>query len=133
MSDSTIVIGVSYFPTALAACRRAMELARVTDADLHLVYAIGSTDEQGRSVAKRDAQHLTDALATASSKPATTHVVEGPAAAAILEVAGQVSADLIVVGNRGLVINGQFTDDVAAQVLKGAMCSVLVVHTTDSN
>ncbi len=133
MSDSTIVIGVSYYPTALAACRRAMELARVTGADLHLVYAIGSTDEQGRSVARRDAQHLTDALGTAAGKPATTHVVEGPAAAAILDVATSTSADLIVVGNRGLVVNGQFTDDVAAQVLKGAPCSVLVVHTTDSN
>jgi hypothetical protein len=50
---------------------------------------------------------VTDAFATASSKPATTHVVDGPAGAAILEV--------------------------AAQVVKGATCSVLVVRTTDSN
>lgn len=130
MRPQIIVIGVSYFPTALAACRRAFELARATEAEVHLVYAVGAADDQGMNVARRDAQLLADALKTASSTPASVHVESGSAAAAILRVADEVDADLVVVGNRGLVVDGEFGNDVPAQVLKGASCSVLVVDTS---
>ena len=128
--STTIVIGVTNQATALAACARALELARATDANVHLVYAIDEHDPHAESTARRHADGLLESLALSSSLPMTVHTVIGHAADAILQVAATTQADVIVIGNKGLTRHGRFTHETPAQVLRKATCSVLVIDTS---
>jgi len=127
---TTIVVGVTNRATALAACSRALSLARATDADVHLVYAIDKADSEAEATARRHAEGLLQSLALSSTRPMSVHVVAGRPHDAILSVARDNHADLIVVGNRGLTKHGRFTRETPAQVLRHATCSVLVVDTS---
>ncbi len=127
---STIVIGVTQHTTALAACTRALELARATDADVHLVYAVDERDRESEATTRRHADGLLETLQLSSTRPMTVHTVLDRPDRAILDVAKKTNADLVVIGNQGLVRRGRFTRDVPARVLRGATCSVLVVDTT---
>jgi nucleotide-binding universal stress UspA family protein len=125
---TTIVVGVTNHSTALAACRRAFELARSGD-QIHLVYAV---DGHGTAAdtARRHADGLLETLQLSSGRPVSVHTVQDPAHRAILDVAERTNADLIVIGNKGMVRNGRFTRAAPARVLRGATCSVLVVDST---
>lgn len=127
---TTIVVGVTNHSTALAACRRAFELARAGD-QIHLVYAV---EAHGAEVAveTRHADGLLETLQLSSNRPVSVHTVHAAAHEAILGVAAEHHADLIVIGNRGMVRNGRFTRATPARVLRGATCSVLVVDTSDA-
>jgi maltose/moltooligosaccharide transporter len=58
-------------------------------------------------------------------------VVRGDPAQALLDTVGADPANLIVVGNRGLGANeGQLLGSVPGDVVKNAMCDVLVVQTS---
>ena len=60
----------------------------------------------------------------------SVHGVHGHAADALLEVAGQVGATLIVVGNQGIHSVKRFVlGNVATKVAHGARCNVLIVAT----
>ena len=126
---TTIVIGVTNQSTALDACSRGLALARATDAAVHLVYAVNEGDSKAEDVARRHAEGLLESISLSSSVPMTVHVVHSKPHDAILEVAQLTAADMIVVGNRGLVQHGRFTRQPPAQVLRGARCSVLEVDT----
>jgi nucleotide-binding universal stress UspA family protein len=125
-----IVVGVTKNNTALAACTRAFELARSGD-QIHLVYAV---DERGAAAetAMRHADGLLESLQLSSTRPVSVHTVPGEPHQAILDVAERTKADLIVIGNQGMVRNGRFTRAAPARVLRGAKCSVLVVDTRDA-
>ena len=127
---TTIVIGVTNHTTALAACKRAFEHARPGD-QIHLVYAVEG-DGAEVATAERHADGLLQTLQLSSSRPVTVHTVLDEPHRAILGVAERTNADLIVVGNRGLVRRGRFTKATPARVLRGANCSVLVVDTSDA-
>ncbi len=127
---TTIVIGVTNDTTALAACKRAFELARPGD-QIHLVYAVEG-DGAKVATAERHADGLLQTLQLSSNRPVSVHTVRDEPHRAILDVAVRTNADLIVVGNRGLVRRGRFTKATPARVLRGANCSVLVVDTSDA-
>lgn len=58
-----------------------------------------------------------------------THLADGDAAEAVLEVADEVDADLVVVGSRGLRRGTRFLrGSVSSKVASHARCSFLVVH-----
>lgn len=62
---------------------------------------------------------------------ATTRAVEGDAAAAILAVAEEVEADLIVIGNKGIGSVKRFVlGNVPSKVVHNASCSTHIVHTS---
>src|SRR5258705_551445 len=60
----------------------------------------------------------------------TTHARFGEADEVICDVAESVSADLIVVGNRGM--KRRFLGSVPNSIAHHAHCSVLIVHTTEA-
>jgi nucleotide-binding universal stress UspA family protein len=94
------------------------------------VYAI--VDERtgkAEAIARRHAEGLLESLELSSSLPMTVHVEFGKPHEVILDVARHVGADLIVIGNQGLVSHGRFTRLTPSLVLRGATCSVLVVDT----
>jgi nucleotide-binding universal stress UspA family protein len=127
---TTIVIGVTNHSSALAACNRAFELARPGD-QIHLVYAVAGKGAEVET-ARRHADGLLETLQLSSNRPVSVHTVHDEPHTAILEVAEHTKADLIVIGNRGMVRNGRFTKAAPARVLRGATCSVLVVDTSDA-
>jgi nucleotide-binding universal stress UspA family protein len=124
---TTIVVGVTNHSSALAACQRAFELARPGD-QIHLVYAVSGRGTDAET-AHRHADGLLETLQLSSNRPVSVHTVHDEPHQAILDVAARTEADLIVIGNRGMVRNGRFTKAPPARVLRGATCSVLVVDT----
>ncbi|HWF49982.1 MAG TPA: universal stress protein, partial [Solirubrobacteraceae bacterium] len=60
---------------------------------------------------------------------AKTHMVTGDPADALLEIAGQEQANLIVVGNRGMHGMTRVLGSVPNKVSHRAPCSVLIVST----
>jgi nucleotide-binding universal stress UspA family protein len=106
----------------------------VLDADLHLVSAypkdsgpIDGRDTPGRA----DAQRTMDAMVpSARSHKCTTHALPGDPAKAILTIATEVGADLIVVGNKGMKGKGRFLGSVPNNVAHQSPCAVLIVNTT---
>jgi nucleotide-binding universal stress UspA family protein len=126
---STIVIGVTKHSSALAACSRAFEIARPSD-HVHLVYAIDHGGTAETATARRHADGLLETLQLSSTRPMSVHTINDKPHQAILDIAEQTNADLIVIGNQGMVRHGRFTKAVPARVLRGANCSVLIVDTT---
>ena len=60
-------------------------------------------------------------------------IVEGDPAQALLSTAGTNPANLIVVGNRGLgAEEGQLLGSVPREVVKSAVCDVMIVQTKDA-
>ena len=123
----TVVVGVTNRATALQACGEALDLARASEATVHLVYAGDPASGQTGDAARRHANGLQESLKLSNSQAMQVHVIDGRADGAILDVAGRVDADLIVIGSQGLIRRGRFTSEVPARVLSGARCSVLTV------
>jgi nucleotide-binding universal stress UspA family protein len=138
---NSIVVGTDGSPTAREAVRTASKLARLTQAELHMVSAYwlpdigadpwiipGGTDEEIRtrveSMLGSLAREITD-----EGVVVRTHACPQEAAAAILEVAEAQQADLIVVGNRGMRGARGFLGSVPNNVSHNAACAVLIVHT----
>jgi nucleotide-binding universal stress UspA family protein len=143
-----IVVGTDGSETAAEAVRRAVELAKLADAQLNIVSAYAPVSkrrvEDEQSGAPADVQHqigpredvnlvLEAAAAEARTKgiEVQTHPVEADPADAILNVAEQVEADLIVVGNKGMTGARRFLlGSVPNNVSHHAPCSVIIVRTT---
>jgi nucleotide-binding universal stress UspA family protein len=129
----TIVVGAHKSETARRAVDEAIQLARALDAHLHLVSAyrkdsgpIDGKDTPGRA----DAQRAMDAMVpVAGSQKFTTHALPGDPAKAILSVANEVGADLIVVGNKGMKGKGRVLGSVPNDIAHQAPCAVLIVST----
>lgn len=142
-----IVVGTDGSETAGAAVAQAIELARLSGAELDVVSAYAPVhrrrlvDEQ--SGAPADVQHeigpredvnlVLDAAAAQARREGVevhTHPVEGDPADAILNVAEKVKADLLVVGNKGMTGARRFLGSVPNNVSHHAPCSVIIVRTT---
>ncbi len=134
-----IVVGISEAPTSQVAARRAVELAALAGARVHFVTAVErvtqervgvATDvfvfdslELGRESVEKFVRSIDPDIEY------TVTAVEGPPARVLLEVAEQVKADLIVVGNVRMQGLGRVLGSVGNEVLRNAPCSVLIVKT----
>ena len=144
MSDPirTIVAGVSKTDTDDPTLVAAVELARWTGAKLHLVHTFDLppvfTGMEPGYVAGEWATFFTDdgrerleaaVRALAPGVESACTAVPGPSASAILQVAEEARADLLVVGAaRTGRIAGAFLGTTAQRVLRGAEAPVLVVR-----
>jgi nucleotide-binding universal stress UspA family protein len=139
---STIVVGTDGSETAKLALRHAIELAGLSQAAVHIVSAYRSgpgtrvgTEAENWYIdtqTKIDAV-LDNAAAIARSRGLTVevHAVESDPADAIVEVAGKVGADVVVVGNKGMRGAKRFLlGSVPNKVAHNAPCNVVIVKTT---
>jgi nucleotide-binding universal stress UspA family protein len=144
----TIVVGTDGSETAAKAVREAAELARTVGASIELVCAYEPVPSQRLRQEARDVpQDLQwmvnpreDVEATlreasevveAAGVPVTGYAREGDPADAILDVAEERGADLIVVGNKGMTGAKRFLlGSVPNKVSHHAPCSVLIIRTT---
>lgn len=144
-----IVVGTDGSDTAAEAVRQASELAALAGARLDLVSAYEPIPRQRLEEERREAPgdvqyefsdredvNLTlDAAAGSAHKAGVgevqTHAREGDPADAILDVAEEVRADLIVVGNKGMTGARRFLlGSVPNKVSHHAPCSVVIIRTT---
>jgi nucleotide-binding universal stress UspA family protein len=145
----SILVGTDGSPTANFAVAEAVKLAQSLDAQLLLVsaYAPVSNVRQRneRHALPDDAQWmvgpredvlgiLEDAQAVAQREglaAVETFAREGEAADAILDVAEERKADLIIVGNKGMTGAKRFLlGSVPDKISHHAPCSVLIIRTT---
>jgi nucleotide-binding universal stress UspA family protein/RimJ/RimL family protein N-acetyltransferase len=116
-----IVVGTDGSRTAAVAVDHAGAIARAVGAPLHLVSAgAAGVDEL-----------LQWAAADVEGVDVSTHARTGDAASALLEVAEEVGAQLVVVGNRGMTGSRRFLlGSVPNRVSHHATCNVLIVRTS---
>jgi nucleotide-binding universal stress UspA family protein len=134
---TTIVCGVHRAETARAAADAARQLARQLGATLHLVGAFNGSAEPshvahaGEAPGRHEMESFLDQLAARGGVPGVrTHALPGDPSAAILRVADEVAADLIVVGNKGMRGIHRVLGSVPNSIAHKASCAVLIVNTT---
>jgi len=143
----SIVVGTDGSDTATEAVRQAVALARAVGAKLDLVSAYEPVSEQRLSEERRQAPEdlqwainpreevdatLDGAAAVAREVGVEVEVFarQGDPADAILDVAEEQEADLIVVGNKGMTGAKRFLlGSVPNKVSHHAPCSVLIIRT----
>jgi nucleotide-binding universal stress UspA family protein len=143
-----IVVGTDGSETAKQAVREATELAKQTGASLDIVSAFdpvpSSRLQQERLEAPADIEHTVnpsedvDAILAEAAREVEaagvkvqTFARQGEPADAILDVADEEKADLIIVGNKGMTGAKRFLlGSVPNKVSHHAPCSVLIVRTT---
>jgi len=144
----SIVVGTDGSDTAAEAVRQAVELARAVGAKLELVSAYEPVSSQRLRAEQRDApedlqwainpREDVEATLEAAAEVAREAGVEvdiyprqGDPADAILDVAEERGADVIVVGNKGMTGAKRFLlGSVPNKVSHHAPCSVLIIRTT---
>jgi nucleotide-binding universal stress UspA family protein len=143
-----IVVGTDGSDTAAEAVRQAVDLAKLSGAQLSIVSAYEPVSkrriEGEQQDAPADVQHeigpredvnlILDGAAAAAKQEGLevqTHPVEGGPSDALLSVAEETGADLIVVGNKGMTGAKRFLlGSVPNNVSHHAPCSVMIVRTT---
>jgi nucleotide-binding universal stress UspA family protein len=144
----SMVVGTDGSDTAGQAVRQATELAKAIGAKVHLVSAYEPVSEgrlrEERQQVPGDLQWMvnpredvTQTLESAAEGlraagvDVETHAREGDPADAILDVAEEQEADLIVVGNKGMTGAKRFLlGSVPNKVSHHAPCSVMIIRTT---
>jgi nucleotide-binding universal stress UspA family protein len=139
----TVVVGADGSETAAEAARRAIALVKLTGGQLHIVTAykpehFGSSDSEidkylkslGSDSFAQSVLAELSAVARTEGIAAETHALTSAPADAICEVAAQVNADLIVVGNKGMRGARRVLGSVPNSVAHQAPCDVLVAFTT---
>ncbi len=144
----SIVVGTDGSDTATQAVRQAVDLARTLGAKIELVSAYEPVPAQRLREERRDAPEdvqwainpredvditLQSAakVARAAGVPVDVYPRQGDPADAILDVAEEQEADLIVVGNKGMTGAKRFLlGSVPNKVSHHAPCSVLIIRTT---
>lgn len=145
---NTIVVGTDGSPTASTAVEHALRLASTSGGIVHAVTAYRPLSERQVYDRQRglppharsevDEAHAARELLGRIAKQAADagvavelHARVGDAAAMLVAVAEEVAADVVVVGNKGMVgvrrVLGSIPNDVAHR----APCSVLIVGTTE--
>jgi nucleotide-binding universal stress UspA family protein len=137
----TVVVGADGSDTAADAVRKAIELVKLTGGRLHVVTAYrheqlsaGGGAEAPGALGSRElaesvvADHVSRARAAGIESEG--HAKSGDAANAICDVATEVDADLIVVGNKGMSGMRRVLGSVPNSVAHHAPCDVLIAFTT---
>lgn len=144
-----IVVGTDGSETASRAVSHAIELAVISGATLHIATAgidrlVVVTGAAGLPVgADLNVDRLSDNMSEVVNSAANearsrgasvaTHTIVGNAVDALCDLAEQVEADLLVVGNRGMKgLQRFFWDSVPDGISHNAPCSVLIVDTRGS-
>jgi len=139
-----IVVGTDGSERASVAYRHALELAKMSGAELHAVQVVhlavkaGFADSSGGQLEvdqmREHAERSNAALVAEAERQGVSVQVHNPGAAdvadALISVAEDVGADLIVVGNRGMSGMSRFVlGSVPNKVSHHAPCSLLIVNT----
>jgi len=145
---SSIVVGTDGSSTATQAVREAVDVAKAVGATLELVSAYSPVPEQRlreeRRKAPEDVQwaihprhevesSLSDGadLAREAGVEVNTHARQGDPSDAIIDVAEERGADLIIVGNKGMTGAKRFLlGSVPDKISHHAPCSVMIIRTT---
>jgi maltose/moltooligosaccharide transporter len=142
-----VVVGSDGTPTSLYAVDRAAEVAQAAQARLVVVTAYRdaspstasspSPDEglhrdlYGAAVAREAMEKSVTGLTRERARYIEQRLVAGDPAQALLDTVGSNPANVIVVGNRGLgASKGQLLGSVPRDVVKNAVCDVLIVQTS---
>jgi nucleotide-binding universal stress UspA family protein len=143
-----IVVGTDGSETATEAVRTAVELAKLSSAKLEIVSAYepiprarlrdeesGISGDISHTINPReDVQFVLDKAAAQAKKAkveVVTHPREGDPADAILDVAEENDADLVLVGNKGMTGARRFLlGSVPNKISHHAPCDVWIVKTT---
>src|ERR1700753_2721018 len=143
-----IVVGTDGSDTAAEAVRQAIDLAKISGATLSIVSAYAPISKRrtqgeaegappGTPYGVGPREHATQVLAAAAAEARAagvevrTHPVEANPADALLNVAEQIKADLIIVGNKWMTgTRRSFLGSVPNNVSHHAPCSVLIIQTT---
>ena len=144
----SIVVGTDGSDTATQAVRQAVDLARAVGAAVELVSAYEPVPAQRLREERREAPEdlqwaispredvdttleTAAEVARAAGVSVNTYPRQGDPADAILDVAEEREADLIVVGNKGMTGAKRFLlGSVPNKVSHHAPCSVLIIRTT---
>ncbi len=144
----SIVVGTDGSDTANQAVRQAVDLARAVGAKIELVSAYEPVPSQRLSEERRQAPEdlqwainpredvdatleAAAAIAREAGVPVDVYPRQGDPADAILDIAEEREADLIVVGNKGMTGAKRFLlGSVPNQLSHHAPCSVLINRTT---
>jgi len=142
-----IVVGVDGSEPAAQAALAAARLGAALGSELRVVCAYGRAEgpraEQGEwAFGAGAADEGARAIATAAADSAiarirafypsltvTAHPASGKPAAALLQVAEQFDAELIVVGNKNVQGASRILGSIAKEVAKRATCDLYVAHT----
>ena len=138
--SAAIVVGTDGSETATKAVAKAATLARQRGAPLHIVSAYGTKPEvvpeelnRMETVGVQAETILQQAAAAidAAGLNVQTHARAGDPASVLIDVAVETSADLIVVGNKGMTGMARFLlGSVPNKVAHHTPCDVLIVRTT---
>jgi nucleotide-binding universal stress UspA family protein len=139
----TVVVGADGSSTAAEAVRQAIAVVQLTGGTLHIVTAykpqqFGSpTSEIDQYLKSLGSDYLAETLladlgaqARVAGVRFETHARTGAPADAICDVAAEVKADLIVVGNKGMAGVRRVLGSVPNSVAHMAPCAVLIAFTT---
>jgi nucleotide-binding universal stress UspA family protein len=144
----SIVVGTDGSDTATQAVRQAVDLAQAVGAKLELVSAYEPVPAQRLREERREAPEdlqwainpredvdvtleAAAEVARAAAVSVSVYPRQGDPADAILDVAEEQEADLIVVGNKGMTGAKRFLlGSVPNKVSHHAPCSVLIIRTT---
>jgi maltose/moltooligosaccharide transporter len=140
-----VVVGSDGTPTSLYTVDRAAEVAEAAQARLVVVTAYRDSDPNaaarhvegahrelyGAEAARKALDESVTELTRERARAIDQRLVRGDPAQALLDTVGANPANLIVVGNRGLgATEGQLLGSVPREVVKNAVCDVLVVQTS---
>jgi maltose/moltooligosaccharide transporter len=141
-----VIVGSDGSPSALEAVERARTVAEAAEVPLTVVTAytpaeqagLAQPDAGGRKQVygeneARAAMHATmEKLTSDRIRHIEQDIVAAQPAEALLRVAGRSPASLIVVGNRGLGAHeGEVLGSVPREIVRNAVCDVLVIQTKD--
>jgi nucleotide-binding universal stress UspA family protein len=141
----SIVVGTNGTETADKAVTRAVELAKLTGASLHVVSAyepaaahVGGSRPPAEAAEWAISPHFkVDAVLDRATDIAKgggieieVHGPKGDAASAIVDLAEEIGADLIVLGSKGMQGARRVLGSVPNKVSHRAPCDVLIVQTT---
>ncbi|MCV7299954.1 universal stress protein [Mycobacterium barrassiae] len=143
---TTIVVGTDGSDSSLRAVERAGQIAAGSDARVVVAtaYFPQSEDQRAADVLKDEGYKMSgnapiyailrearDRAVQAGAKNVEEKAVVGAPVDALVDLADEVKADLLVVGNVGLsTIAGRLLGSVPANVARRSKTDVLIVHTT---
>lgn len=143
MPYKVIVVGTDGSERATVALREALELAKATGGTLHVAHGVSAAVTEGFADSL-DAQNQLDVLKTQAEQVKSdahgvakahgvtieyhTRGARDPAEA-LISLAAEVDADIIVIGNRGMTGLTRILGSVPNKVSHHSRCSVLIVNT----
>jgi nucleotide-binding universal stress UspA family protein len=137
-----VLVGADDSATARRAVETAAEIAAMSKSELHIASAHDPKSFNASSLGEKidtvntegDVDSLLQVLSFVAQKyglEPVLHASHGDPANALVRIADEIDADLIVVGNRGMKGVRRVLGSVPNSVAHEANCSVLIVDTTE--